>query len=192
MGEIVECSMRACEDRRQRAASIRNRKWDGWNALLEKTTRSVLKLAVESPIKIATGRQPRRRSANAVMNVAAAAAAVETRNASPILFVGEECNRNHPQGGSRSNHGIGSSSNTCRHKNLPHRGPILKSPERRVMRFDGDDDGSKDKNPHHRDIVALRELPLSMEIKEATGTHAHKNRREQLWRSHSVQFPLQE
>jgi hypothetical protein len=43
MNEIMECTLQVMKEKRLRNESLRNRKWDKWNALVEKTTRTLCK-----------------------------------------------------------------------------------------------------------------------------------------------------
>jgi len=43
--EIAECTLSVLHDKHKRCSSLRNRKWDSWNALKEKTARSLRKVA---------------------------------------------------------------------------------------------------------------------------------------------------
>jgi hypothetical protein len=206
MGEILECSMRVSAEKDRRSASIRNRKWDDWNALVEKTTRSVRKVAVESPIRIATGRYPIRRtkSASDDMMIAAASAtlaasaAAVTANAGPVLFLGgEETKRISPRRRvplSKVEIDRNTSITKIQHRNLPPRSPppILKSPVNGAMRMN-----QVEISPNQvsvRDGVRkTKKFPISMDPtkKNQNGTQSPMERRPQLWRSNSERFNLQ-
>jgi hypothetical protein len=43
MFEIMECTLQVMKEKHLRNESLRSRKWDNWNALMEKTTRTIRK-----------------------------------------------------------------------------------------------------------------------------------------------------
>jgi hypothetical protein len=189
INEIVECTMGVVDVKRGRLDSIKNRKWDGWNALVEKTTRSVRKVAVASasPVKMAARggrRHPRRGSAAHVTmatttydSPAACADALSPSDGKATAMKRSRPRRvsigpcPSPTAGTGSGSTSDATYHPSSHGGFPIlRSPILKSPARKVVRFDNHGEelaedyhpSTNDKNSAAGDIIVhRREFPIA-------------------------------
>lgn len=64
MYEIMECTLAVMKEKHIRIESLRSRKWDNWNALVEKTTRKLRKATVRPRRVSLRGSSPARNATN--------------------------------------------------------------------------------------------------------------------------------